>query len=76
MPGAAAEKWGGVGAAFEGPDEGNPYTDVELSAEYRRGNRQVEVTGFHDGGGTYRGRCRIDLLGRPYIALRAQAVEG
>jgi len=38
---------------FEGPSEGNPFTDVRLTAEFTCGGTTVGVTGFYDGGGTY-----------------------
>ena len=39
--------------AIDGPSHGNPFTDVELTARFSRGEHHVEVGGFHDGGGRY-----------------------
>ncbi len=50
--------------AFDGPDEGNPFTDVELTAEIAgpHGVRST-VGGFYDGSGVYRVRFLPDVDG-------------
>lgn len=50
----AIEQWGVFEAAFEGPAEGNPFVDVELTAVFTQGSRSVKVCGFYDGEGIYR----------------------
>jgi len=47
-----------------GPDRGNPFVDVQLSARFQNGNRWVEPRGFYDGEGTYRIRFLADRVGR------------
>jgi hypothetical protein len=47
-------QWGLVEITLEGPDYGNPFVDVELSAEFRCGPRTWRVGGFYDGDGIYR----------------------
>lgn len=50
-----AEQWGITELTIAGPSHGNPFVDVELSAEFTsEGARPISVGGFYDGGGTYR----------------------
>ena len=39
--------------AIAGPSHGNPFTDVELTARFSRGDLHAEVGGFYDGDGRY-----------------------
>lgn len=52
-------RWGVVEVVFTGPSHGNPFVDVELTASFRLGDRELVVGGFYDGDGVY----RIRLLG-------------
>ena len=54
--GAEVEQWGLFEITLNGPDGGNPFVEVELSARFTQGDRSVTVAGFYDGGGTYRVR--------------------
>ena len=45
-------RWGLLEIALQGPDVGNPFVDVELSAEFRCGDRSWTVGGFYDGEGS------------------------
>lgn len=47
------ERWGIFEYRIQASPEGNPYTDVSISAEFISGERQIEVSGFYDGGGIY-----------------------
>lgn len=38
---------------LEGPGHGNPFVDVEVSADFTCGDRHVSVGGFYDGEGRY-----------------------
>ncbi|KQQ04222.1 alpha-L-rhamnosidase [Rathayibacter sp. Leaf185] len=40
----------------DGPSHGNPFVDVEFSAEFRLGDLAVRTGGFYDGDGVYRAR--------------------
>ncbi len=51
---ASAERWGVFEVVLTGPSAGNPYVDVSLGATFTRSGASVSVTGFYDGGGTYR----------------------
>jgi hypothetical protein len=88
---SAAEGQGNAGAAhgdvplweifeytLKGPAEGNPFVDVELKAVFRQGHREVEVTGFYDGDGTYKIRYMPDTLGEWSFTTRsgAKALDG
>jgi hypothetical protein len=57
------ERWGVFEASLEGPEEGNPFVDVQLSARFRFGHRVVDVEGFYDGNGIYRVRFMPDTAG-------------
>ena len=52
----SVEKWSMYEAAFAGPAEGNPFVDVELSAEFSQGSTPIKVPGFYDGEGRYKVR--------------------
>ncbi|MEO7580548.1 MAG: DUF5060 domain-containing protein, partial [Massilia sp.] len=51
---SAVERWGTVEITLAGPARGNPYTEVEVGARFRQGERVREVTGFYDGDGVYK----------------------
>ena len=57
------EQWGRFEAEFSGPSAGNPFVDVEFSAEFSNGQERVRVTGFYDGDGVYRVRFMPSVLG-------------
>jgi len=48
---------------FPGPVDGNPFTDVTLTAEFSLDHRTVQVTGFYDGDGAYKIRFMPDTPG-------------
>ena len=56
-------RWGVLEIALQGPDVGNPFVDVELSAEFRCGDRSWTVGGFYDGEGVYRLRALAEEEG-------------
>ncbi len=43
------ERWGIFELALEGPQTGNPFVDVKLSARFKQGDRTVSPEGFYDG---------------------------
>jgi len=69
------EVWGRFEASFPGPSGGNPFLDVQLTADFVQENRTVRVTGFYDGGGTYRIRFMPDRPGRWTYATRSNAPD-
>ena len=48
------EQWGIFEISLSGPTNGNPFTEVDLSARFTQSTNSVEVTGFYDGDGVYR----------------------
>ncbi|MGB2807514.1 MAG: DUF5060 domain-containing protein, partial [Sedimentisphaerales bacterium] len=57
------ERWGVFELSLSGPSGGNPFVDVELSAEFKQNGRVFEPQGFYDGDGVYRIRFMPDTLG-------------
>ncbi|OMF37761.1 DUF5060 domain-containing protein [Paenibacillus sp. FSL H8-0548] len=49
-----AEKWGIFEILLKGPNHGNPFVDVAISAVFTCEERSVQVSGFYDGEGIYR----------------------
>src|SRR5665213_365348 len=60
----AVEQWGIFELALKGPTDGNPFTDVKLSAQFTQGTNIVEANGFYDGDGIYRLRFMPDTQGK------------
>lgn len=48
------EQWGIFELKFEGPSDGNPYMENDLSAVFFLKGKQIVVPGFYDGDGIYR----------------------
>jgi hypothetical protein len=57
------ERWDIFELSLKGPSGGNPFLDVEISAEFTYEDRGVEVNGFYDGDSVYRVRFMPDTLG-------------
>ncbi len=57
------QRWDVFEWVLTGPEAGNPFLDVNLNAQFRQGDRMIEVTGFYDGNGTYRIRFMPDSPG-------------
>lgn len=74
----SVEQWGIFELALDGPSEGNPFLDVNLSAEFRQQNRVLEPDGFYDGDGVYRIRFMPDAPGEWTYVTRSNmaALEG
>jgi hypothetical protein len=68
-----AEKWGVFELKLQGPDLGNPFVDVALSAEFRFEDRTLETLGFYDGEGVYRVRFMPDTEGRWTFRTKSSA---
>ncbi len=63
-PSKEAECWDVFEAVFEGTSAGNPFIDVWLTAQFRKGNRQITLNGFYDGDGVYKLRFMPDEVGQ------------
>ena len=48
------ERWKIFELTLDGPQTGNPFTDVQLTAEFQQADRTVSLTGFYDGDGKYK----------------------
>src|SRR5512137_2125877 len=57
------EQYGVLELELKGPAAGNPFTEVQLTAELRLMNRSLICEGFYDGDGTYRIRFMPDEPG-------------
>lgn len=60
---APVPRWDFIELSFTGPQTGNPFVDVQLRAEFRRGDRTLSVEGFYDGVGSYKVRFMPDEPG-------------
>lgn len=69
------ERWGIFDFQLKGPADGNPYLDVQVSAEFRCGDRRVTVPGFYDGDGTYRLRFSPDATGEWQFTTRSNRAD-
>ena len=58
------EKWDLFELDLKGPHVGNPYLDIELSAVFRKGGRELTTAGFYDGQGRYFVRFSPDEEGQ------------
>lgn len=55
--------WDVLEITLHGPNCGNPFLDVELSAVFTREGHEIRVGGFYDGDGVYRIRALADIEG-------------
>ena len=61
--GVETEQWDIFELALNGPEGGNPFIDVKLSAEFKQRGRVFKPEGFYDGNGMYRIRFMPDTTG-------------
>ncbi len=57
------ERWGIFELRLDGPEDGNPFVDVQVGARFSHENRTIEAGGFYDGDGIYRIRFMPDAGG-------------
>src|SRR5512147_921276 len=57
------EKWDYFELALSAQAAGNPFLDVQFSAEFTHDHRSINITGFYDGDGVYRLRIMPDMEG-------------
>lgn len=69
------ERWGIFELTLQGPDEGNPFVEVNIGAAFKFKHRTVEVDGFYDGDGVYRIRFMPDALGKWQYTVRGSDPE-
>ena len=61
--GTEIEQWDIFELTLQGSAEGNPFIDVELTAQFSYKHRTIEVEGFYDGDGVYKVRFMPDVPG-------------
>lgn len=57
------QRWDIFEISLQGPEHGNPFSDVDFSATFRNGDRSIESPGFYDGDGVYKIRFMPCELG-------------
>ena len=53
---ADVEQWGVWELSLDGPRDGNPYLDVQVTATCRQDEKRIVVPAFYDGDGVYKAR--------------------
>ncbi len=71
------EQWRRFEVAMTGPADGNPFADVELTADFTNAatGQAVTVRGFYDGGGTYRVRFMPSAVGEWKYVTHSNAAQ-
>ena len=69
------EQWNIFELNLEGPAEGNPFLDVELSCEFSYKKRIIRTEGFYDGDGSYKVRCMPDMEGEWHYRTISNVTE-
>ena len=73
------ERWGIYEVTLNGPDTGNPFVEVELTAEFKRrdakGDQTFELQGFYDGNGIYKIRFMPDEIGEWTYTTKSNNTE-
>ena len=69
------EQWGIFEISLEGPQNGNPYLDVELSAIFTHKHRKITADGFYDGNGVYKIRFMPDTPGEWNYTTKSDTPE-
>ena len=72
------ERWGCFELSLSGQAAGNPFVDVWLEADFTQAGRAVRVSGFYDGGDTYRVRFMPEVEGEWTYVTRSNlpALDG
>lgn len=69
------ERWGVFERTLEGPSTGNPFTEVDLTAEFRQADAVRTVRGFYEGEGLFRLRFMPDEEGTWTYRTRSNVAE-
>jgi hypothetical protein len=69
------ERWGRFELTLAGPQDGNPFLDVEFAAEFAFAHRSSDVAGFYDGDGRYCVRFMPDAIGTWRYRTRSNRPE-
>jgi hypothetical protein len=60
---STVEQWGRYETNLKGPENGNPFTDVWLTATFINGNKKIKANGFYDGNSSYKIRFMPTEIG-------------
>jgi hypothetical protein len=69
------ERWSVFELTLRGPQDGNPFVEVSLRADFQYKHRAVEAEGFYDGEGTYKVRFMPDQCGAWTYTTSSNALE-
>ncbi|MDE0635977.1 MAG: DUF5060 domain-containing protein [Candidatus Poribacteria bacterium] len=69
------ERWAIYEVTLNGPDRGNPFTEVELTTEFKQGDQTFEPHGFYDGNGIYKVRFMPDEVGEWTYTTKSNITE-
>jgi len=69
------ERWGVFELSLKGPSNGNPFLDVEISAQFKEGDNTVEAQGFYDGDGIYKMRFMPEVIGKWSYVTKSNCEE-
>jgi hypothetical protein len=69
------EQWGVFEIALNGPTNGNPFLDVQLSARFTQGVSTIVANGFYDGDGIYRVRFMPEKPGEWHYVTKSSSAE-
>ena len=72
-PHASVPQWEVFELSLPGPSQGNPFTDVHLTATFALGHRFTHVDGFYDGDGRYKVRFMPDAEGQWSFTTQSSA---
>jgi hypothetical protein len=72
-PAVGIERWGIFEIALNGPTAGNPFVDVQLSAQFTCAGETISASGFYDGDGIYRIRFMPDSAGHWEYVTRSNS---
>ena len=70
---APVPQWEVFELVLPGPSDGNPFTDVRLTATFTLGHRSTHVDGFYDGDGRFKVRFMPDTEGQWSFATESSA---
>ncbi|MDD3321055.1 MAG: DUF5060 domain-containing protein [Paludibacter sp.] len=69
------KKWDVYNVELKGPTVGNPFADVQLSAVFKNGQKELKVPGFYDGNGKYIIRFSPDATGKWSYETKSNVAE-
>lgn len=69
------QRWSIFELSLDGPSDGNPFTDVKLSARFTQGNNTLQPEGFYDGEGIYKIRFMPGALGKWTYTTTSNSAE-